>query len=420
MQNKNRPAARSAVVIGGGIVGMSSAIALLERGMACTLIDPATERRGASWGNAGHIAIEQVEPLASMRTVRSLPRRLFSRGGAVALPARDIAAWLPFSLRLLAAARPKRFDAGKAALAALLAAALPAWRRLVANAGAADLLVEDGHFIVWETPQSAAAGRAAWAATDIGAARFRDVTPAEMAQIAALTKLRPAGAIRFLGSGQVADLGELATALDRRFTALGGVRRVQAATALEREGAGVAVRLADGTLLRADAVLVATGARAGELLAPLGLHVPLIAERGYHIRSAETTWPAEMPPLVFEDRSMIVTRFRGHVRAASIVEFSRVSRPADPRKWARLRDHVAALGLPFALPGEEWIGARPTLPDYLPAIGASTRAANLFYAFGHQHLGLTLGPVTGEAIAALIAGETPGLDLAPFDLRRFG
>ena len=94
--------------------------------------------------------------------------------------------------------------------------------------------------------------------------------------------------------------------------------------------------------------------------------------------------------------------------------------PAPPRKWARLRDHVAALGLPFALPGEEWIGARPTLPDYLPAIGASTRAANLFYAFGHQHLGLTLGPVTGEAIAALIAGEAPGVDLTPFDVRRFG
>ena len=65
-------------------------------------------------------------------------------------------------------------------------------------------------------------------------------------------------------------------------------------------------------------------------------------------------------------------------------------------------------------------GARPTLPDYLPAIGASTRAANLFYAFGHQHLGLTLGPVTGEAIAALIAGEAPGVDLTPFDVRRFG
>ena len=420
MQNKNRPAARSAIVIGGGIVGMSSAIALLERGVACTLVDPATERRGASWGNAGHIAIEQVEPLASMRTVRSLPRRLFSRGGAVALPPRDIGAWLPFSLRLLAAARPKRFDAGKAALTALLAAALPAWRRLVANAGAADLLVEDGHFIVWETAESAAAGSAGWAATDTGAARFRDVTPTEMAQIAALTKVRPAGAIRFLGSGQIADLGELATTLDRRFAALGGVHQVETAAALEREGDRVAVRLADGALLHADAVLVATGARAADLLAPLGERVPLIAERGYHIRSAETAWPADMPPVVFEDRSMIVTRFRSHVRAASIVEFGRIASPADPRKWARLRDHVAALGLPFALPGEEWIGARPTLPDYLPAIGASTRAANLFYAFGHQHLGLTLGPVTGEAIAALIAGAAPGGDRPPFEVRRFG
>lgn len=419
MQNKNPGAARSAIVIGGGIVGMSSAIALLERGIACTLIDPEAERRGASWGNAGHIAIEQVEPLASARTIRSMPRRLFSRGGAVALPPRDIAAWLPFAMRLLAAARPRRFAAGRAALTTWLAQSLPAWRRLMTSAGAADLLVEDGHFIVWETPESAAAGRAAWARADTGNARIRDATPEEIGRIAALTAKPLAGAIRFLGSGQIADLGDLADALDRRFAQLGGVHRATAAIALEREGAGVAVRLADGTLERADAVLVAAGARAGELLAPLGERVPMIAERGYHIRSAETTWPADMPPVVFEDRSMIVTRFRSHLRAASIVEFGRVSSLADPRKWRRLRDHVAALGLPFALPGEEWIGARPTLPDYLPAIGASRRADNLFYAFGHQHLGLTLGPLTGEAIAALIAGDAPPLDLAPFDLQRF-
>ena len=94
--------------------------------------------------------------------------------------------------------------------------------------------------------------------------------------------------------------------------------------------------------------------------------------------------------------------------------------PADPRKWERLRSHVAALGLSFALPGAEWMGARPTLPDYLPAIGRSDRAANLFYAFGHQHLGLTLAATTGDAVAALVAGDTPPFDLAPFDLKRFG
>ena len=420
MQNKNPQGVQGAIVIGGGIVGMSSAIALLERGIACTLIDPAVERRGASWGNAGHVAIEQVEPLASMKTVRSMPRRLFSRGGAVALPPRDIGAWLPFSLRLLMAARPKTFAAGKAALATILTRAMPAWRRLVANAGAPDLLAEHGHFIVWETPESAAAGRAAWGRADTGETRIRDATAEELASIAALTRVPLAGAIRFLGSGHIADMSDLAATLNQRFAALGGVHHLGSAAALEREGNDVAVRLTDGALLHADAVLVATGARAGELLEPLGARVPLIAERGYHIRSAETAWPLDMPPVVFEDRSMIVTRFRGHLRAASIVEFGRGNSPADPRKWARLRRHVSALGLPFTMPGEEWIGARPTLPDYLPAIGRSDRAGNLFYAFGHQHLGLTLGPVTGEAIAALIAGDAPELDLAPFDLRRFG
>lgn len=117
---------------------------------------------------------------------------------------------------------------------------------------------------------------------------------------------------------------------------------------------------------------------------------------------------------------MIVTRFASGVRAASFVEFGRADRPADPRKWARLRKHVAALGLSFRLPGREWMGARPTLPDYLPAIGRSRYAHNLLYAFGHQHLGLTLAAITGEAVGAIARGEPSPVDLGPFDIDRFG
>ena len=116
---------------------------------------------------------------------------------------------------------------------------------------------------------------------------------------------------------------------------------------------------------------------------------------------------------------MIVTRFRSGLRAASFVEFGRADSPGDARKWARLRDHVQALGLAFRLPGEPWMGARPTFPDYLPAIGRSRRADNLFYAFGHQHLGLTLAPVTVVAVAALVDGDPPSVDVAPFALERF-
>ena len=116
---------------------------------------------------------------------------------------------------------------------------------------------------------------------------------------------------------------------------------------------------------------------------------------------------------------MIVSRFRTGLRAASFVEFGRERSPPDPRKWQRLHSHVEALGLPFGGSCSEWMGARPTLPDYLPAIGRSSRAGNLWYAFGHQHLGLTLAAVTGELIAALSAGEAPPMDPAAFDVDRF-
>lgn len=116
---------------------------------------------------------------------------------------------------------------------------------------------------------------------------------------------------------------------------------------------------------------------------------------------------------------MIVTRYAGCVQAASFVEFVGIDTPPDPAKWARLEAHVAALGLPLRPPFTRWSGARPTLPDYLPAIGRSAHAGNLLYAFGHQHLGLTLAAVTGESIAALAEGSVPPIDLAPFGLQRF-
>ena len=411
---------QNAVVIGGGVVGLATAIALQKRGISVILIDSPPASPAASWGNAGHIAIEQVEPLASRATIRSMPRRLFWRGGALSLPWRDIGAWLPFSLRLVAATRPARFAAGRKALGEVLGDAMGAWRRLLNRIGASDLLIEDGHFILWESEESAQAGRAHWAATDIGQAHMRDATPAELEQLAALTSVAIGGAVHISGSGQIADLDALGRALRAAFDAAGGLRIETKIDRLKIEDGRAIAIAADGAHHAADAMVIAGGAGSGALMASIGQRVPIIAERGYHIQSADTGWPQGMPPVVFEDRSMIVTRFRSGLRAASFVEFGHGASPADPRKWARLRSHVAALGLSFGLPGAEWMGARPTLPDYLPAIGRSDRAANLFYAFGHQHLGLTLAATTGDAIAALVTGDAPPFDLSPFDLKRFG
>jgi D-amino-acid dehydrogenase len=408
---------KRATIIGGGIVGLASAVALARRGVDVTLVDNDTGRRSASWGNAGHIATEQVEPLASYAAIRSAPGRLFSRGGALAFPPGQWRKWLPFGVRMLQAAAPGRFAAGKAALSGIVGEAMPAWRRLASTLPVAGLLREDGHFVTWSTPEAARAGRAAWGAADTGSAGFHDASAEDRAALRALG-LAPAGAIRFTGTGQIADLGTLADAMTAALHDAGGrIVRGQASLAWRGREAGLIV---DGEPVADPGMLVVTaGVRSAALLAPLGHHAPIVAERGYHIRASDHDWPAGLPPVVFEDRSMIVTRYAGCVQAASFVELGDPDAPPDPAKWARLEGHVAALGLPMRGPFARWMGIRPTLPDYLPAIGLSRRAGNLLYAFGHQHLGLTLAPVTGEIVAALATGERPAIDIAPFDIGRF-
>ena len=419
MKNSSHPSRATALVIGGGLVGLCAALQLQRAGCIVTVLEPQEKPQGASWGNAGHIAVEQVQPLASLATIRSAWGRMHPRG-ALGLPAAQIGTWGPFALRLMRASTPARFASGTAALSALLAQAMPAWKRTSWLTGTAHLLREDGHFVAWESEASAAKGRAFWTGTDIGTTSVREASADELAAIRDLARGgQIAGAVRFAGSGQIADLASLADALRAALVEVGGTIRQSQADGIVLEGDQAVVRLGAETL-RADHIVLCAGAASADLLRPLGARIPLIAERGYHIQSPASRWPLDMPPVAFEDRSMIVTRFAGGLRAASFVEFAARAAPPDPSKWARLRAHVAELGLPFDLPGEPWMGARPTLPDYLPAIGRSARARNLLYAFGHQHLGLTLAAITGELVGALAAGQPTAIDLAPFDPARFG
>lgn len=399
---------------------MNVALRLQQRLGNVILLEPEAPRTSASYGNAGHIATEQIEPLASWKLIRSAPRRWFARGGALSFPPQGVAAWLPFGMRLMAAAAPQRFVRGKLALSGLIAEAMPAWKRLVADLGQPDLIREDGHLVLWESPASAQAGLAGWMAADTGPASFRPINEEERAAVSDLTRAAVHGGIRFENTGQVADTRRMLEALEAAFLQAGGVVKRDAVAELVMRDGQVQARGVSGAMYAGARLVVCAGIRSRPLMEGLGHTVPMIAERGYHIQSATAGWPGDLPPVVFEDRSMIVTRFESGVRAASFVELNTPDAAPDPRKWQRLKRHVSELGLPFSGEVDEWMGIRPTLPDYLPAIGRSDKATNLYYAFGHQHLGLTLGPVTGEIVADMIekgGGDAKGP--AAFDLKRF-
>ncbi|CAI9120442.1 NAD(P)/FAD-dependent oxidoreductase [Brytella acorum] len=393
----------SAIIIGGGVIGRACALSLLDRGCAVTLVadaDPAP----ASWGNAGHIATEQVTPLAEWATIKRLATDLFPRG-PVALDWRRPGIWLPWSLRFLRACAAnglRRVSPGETTLRDLLSDALPAWERLAQRLGQPELLDKRGIVKLFEK-DDAPIRAARMIGTDWGTARACWIEPAERALINARFRAPIREAVHFPGTAHVTDPRLVLDGLLASLIAAGGQHHTGYVTGIETHGDGVRVRT-DAGVLEADRVIVAGGVRSGLLLPDLAL--PMIAERGYHVEwDHNGEWTG--PNVVFEDRAVVVTRFGSRLRATSFVEFSAFDAPPDPRKWEHLERHVREMGLPVHGPFARWHGARPTLPDYLPALGALPDQPHVFAVCGHNHLGLTLAATTAERLTRHMLDGAP-------------
>lgn len=392
-------------VIGNGIVGLCSAHSLLMRGFGVRLFGRDDPEDAASWGCAGHIATEQCDPLASWAMVRQMPMRLAALGGPVSLPIGQIGHWLPFSLRLIGAAGGHRFAAGRQALSALLRDAMASWADRLCTVSAPALLLQRGHLVCWGDGAAAMRGMAAWRDrcppyVSLASPEARDFPMLDRLGIA------HANAIRFNGTGQISDLAAL---------------RARLIDSLRAGGAEFIEQPLMPDQLRAfatETTLVAAGWRSARLLAGLGLDIPLTSERGYHVEIGADESVPDTVPIALESRSMIMTRFRDRLRFASFVEFGDGDSAPDRRKWLWLERQMRGLGFD-ASRANRWHGSRPTLPDYLPAIGQVAGRENIYYAFGHQHLGLTLGSITGDLMGAMIAGDALPISLAPYSLERF-
>ncbi len=412
-QNRGRVA-----VIGAGIVGLCTAAFLQRLGCRVTLVDPEEPGTMTSFGNAGAIAAHAVVPMSMPGIWKKIPGWLLAPSGPLAVRPGYAARALPWLIRFMRAAA--HHEAQARALAELYRPARDAYLELTDNAGAAHLLKQAGALTVYETAGAFEGDSRARSLIRGHGHRVEELDPE------ALRHLEPGLAPIFNRAAYFPDAAHCTNPgeLCRLIAAMvlggdGGHLRARVAGFEHGPEGVVALRTDTGERHAFDRFVVTAGAWSHRLSALLGERFPLESERGYHMTLPHPGIRTGRPVIFAERRFMATTMDMG-LRLAGTVEFAGLTAPPN---WARadMLVHQARSLFPDAdlTDGRPWMGQRPATPDSLPVIGRSARHRNVFYGFGHGHLGLTAGAVTGRHLAALAAGHEPGMDLAPFRIDRY-
>ena len=407
---------RRAVVIGAGIVGMSTAVFLQRDGHKVTVLDPGEPGQQTSYGNACSISMSSVLPTALPGLRRQLPKMLLDPAGPVNIRWQYLPRLTPFLIELFRNTAPERLEVNSQAIAELTHRVMDAYREITELTDTQDLIRRNGALKVYETDAAFEAARLERDMMERHGCSYEILGPNELGQ------LEPGLAPRFKHamfnpeSGAAVNPGRLVKSLADAFAANGGEIVRTAATDVEL-GDTRAV-LSDGGRFETDIIALTAGPWSGDIARRLGSPVRLEAERGYHIMlpHPEVTLNRFV---YFADRKFVLTPHEDGLRLTSGVEYAKVDAPPDYRRIRGLLPHAVEM-MKSLDPTEQsiWCGNRPTLPDSVPVIGASPLHSDVFFGFGHSHLGLTMGPVTGRIIADLASGRDPGLDLHAYRVNR--
>ncbi|PKO66629.1 MAG: amino acid dehydrogenase [Betaproteobacteria bacterium HGW-Betaproteobacteria-16] len=409
----------SFVVLGAGMIGTCTALHLAMRGHAVTLVDRREPGRETSYGNAGLIQREAVEPYAFPRHLGTLARVALKRGadvnyhfGALAGLARPLARYWAYS-------QPHRHAVISQAYARLIEHSTLEHAPLIEQAGADDLVQRDGYRFVFRSADTLRqASDKARALEQSHGLRHTVLGSDALAAAEPALRTRLAGAIHWHDTWAVSDPGALVGRYADLFVKQGGRFAQGDAASLSPTASGWQVRTEEGTL-DAEHAVVALGPWSDTLLRQLGYRYPLFIKRGYHRHYRG----AEAPRLAMYDvdRGLVLAPMKQGVRITTGAEFARLGALPTPvqldRALALARELV---DLPEPVEPEPWLGARPCTADMLPVIGPAPRHRGLWFNLGHAHQGFTLGPVSGRLMAELIEGQTPVVDPKPYAPARFG
>lgn len=393
-------------VVGAGIIGVASALRLARQGLRVVVIDPQEPGHGASFGNAGHLATEQVFPIADLSILKRLPAMLMDPMGPLRLDWKYLPRALPWFARLLLNLRSAPFQRTVAGLRALNERSLDAWQRLLKDIQRPELLKMEGSLLVFERPDSRTALEA------LQRRLQQQQVPVDWWQAGAVRETAPQlseqiqGGLFFPNTGHFIDPHRVVRELVEAAKASGVQFVKQQVQSGQLNEHGVSLKTGTGTL-SARRVLIACGAHSAKLTAALtGKNVPLDTERGYHLMLPHEHNRLPFPVTSLE-RKFIMTPMSEGLRLAGTVEFAGLEAPPTmARAWQlhRLSKGLFSeeLSVEAATP---WMGFRPSLPDSLPVIDRVCDVRVLL-AFGHQHLGLTQAAVTAEMVGGMVLPST--------------
>ena len=407
---------RGVLVIGAGIVGVCCALYLQREGFKVTLIDKDGPGEACSAVNAGGLGAGSCAPFSLPGLWRKVPGMLSRRLHPLSVPPGNFLSAMPWFIRFLLAGRRKRVDEIADALLTIVSTVFEAYEPLVAAAGAQDMIQHQGRLFVFTSRRVFESNRLerdirrrGVEIEELDGDQAREIEP----------KLGPGvqhGAYQRI-NGHVVNPKRLVQVLAEHFALSGGTLLRQSVRGFETSPDGPPRVVTEAATHAADFVVIAAGAWSRALAAQLGTKVPMQAERGYFMMVPD---PGLRGPVQWNDKLLALCPMEHGLRVSSGAEFTPVDAPPDyERAFAILRqaeDLIPGLEMREL---ERGMGSRPSMPDSMPVIGPCPGHPKVLFAFGHGHIGLTLGAVTGKLIGELAAGRPPSIDLAPFRPDRF-
>ena len=411
--------AKNITIIGAGIVGIATACYLRRDGHAVTVVDCRPPGQYCSFGNAGILSPGSCAPQAMPGVLFKVPGYLADPLGPLAIAPGHFFKALPWFLQLVMASRRARVAQIADALRPLLKQTFEAYAPLVQHAHVSDLIRQTGYVVAYASRAGFHADALPWKLRRDRGVVMEELDSAGIRQKVPQLDRGYAVGLYLPEQGFVANPERLTQSLAAQLQKDGGIILQRKVLDIEVSAVGPRALVTDAGRMPVETLVICAGSHSNEFTRKWGDNVPLEAERGYHVTYSDPNFTLPMP-IFLPEQKVFVTPMEMGLRIAGQSEFA--GNDAEPNYR---RADVLAAQMQKVFPGissvdaTRWMGRRPSMPDSLPVIGPASNIPHIWYAFGHGHVGLCGGAPTGRAIADLIAGRVPSVDVTPFRVSRF-